>query len=120
MKSLTKHVIFVPIFERVLTVVKGDFEAIQSYIKTTHNVDLQTCLGAYTQAENQHFLLLTKEATMATLLHELIHATYGIIDSFGAESTDQELFCYINGFLLREVLAIINPEMLDKLDNNLC
>lgn len=91
----------------------------KDYINTTHNVDLQPCLGAYTCADNQHFLLLTDSATTMTIIHELTHATYGIIDRIGADVNDQELFCYLYGYLLKEVLQLLNPEMLDTFNNTL-
>lgn len=117
LKKLSRHTIFIPIFERVLTIVKGDYEAVASFIKKSQNVDLQPCLGAYTNINGQHYLLLTENATLSTILHELLHATYGMIDRVGADSKDEELFCYFYGFLVKETFTTLKlpaAKMLDE------
>ena len=114
--QLKEKVLFIPIFDRVLTVIIGDFGSLSSYMKTTHNIDLAPCLGAYACVDDCHYLLLTSNATLAVLLHELSHATFGIIDRIGADPSDQELFCYLQGFLIQQVLTLIDSDLTKQLD----
>lgn len=99
---MKRQVIPIPIYNHKVVFLQGNLDNVLTYLSCIYNRDLQNMDVDYGAAsalcfnlDDDIFVWCNNSCDIAVLGHELIHATYFIIQSRGLNVRDQETFCYI-------------------------
>ena len=91
--------------------ISGDIHEVANYISDVDDVtleyDLDCSACTWTYSGKSVIWFDENTITIPIMIHELGHVVFGMMDRMGLELRDQEVFCYTQEYLIREVLKYI-------------
>lgn len=116
--------ILIPIIDVEVSVIMGDPKSVELYIQDLHhqrfensspNVVAETFYSDDSDAEEYLYIALYDITDLKdsanNIIHECLHAAHRALD-FRGISHDEELLCYLQGFLIDKVLECLNAELM--------
>lgn len=116
--------IIIPIIDVEVFVIIGDPKSVETYIQDLHhqrfeisspNVVAETFYSDDSDADEYLYIALYDitdiKDSAYNIIHECLHAAHKALD-FRGISHDEELLCYLQGFLIDKVLECLNAELM--------
>ena len=106
----------IPIFSQDVWVILGPPYEVQDYLHDVYDGDFsfnpnQTNAICLHQGTTSWIWWDEKSITIPILVHELGHGTFDLMEDLGILREDQEVFCYIQEWLLTQILTISHTPM---------
>lgn len=109
----------IPIFDSTIIILQSeDILEVDQYISSVHNcpLELNGILNVeaidgkvFTANEQQLYIWIREDATVFTLIHEIGHAVYNLMQYYDLEG--EEIFLYLQGFILQSILCTKSEQM---------
>ena len=112
---IQRHKIKIPIFERDVWILLGDRDDVSDYLSDINMAPFEIKSKwdgvCFDYLGNGYIWFDIKYISVPIIVHELGHATFDLMLDFGLEITDQEAFCYIQQYLMKECCDIFAIQM---------
>ena len=104
---LLTHKINIPIYNQEVWIFVGEPYEFQDYLKNIEKLNGAEFDPNYTGAICIHrdfcsWIWLSSDSGFDELIHELSHAVFDLMDDVGLHTSDQEAFCYLIQYLVKE------------------
>ena len=119
-QKVTSYNLFVPIFNQNIIVLIGYradietwFEDKNVFTELSPNADA-ACLGF----DGELYIWLTPKPQLSTVIHEVAHSVFNIIKTRGLDMEDEEVFCYLQEFIIEQILSCVKvtyPTLMDHI-----
>lgn len=110
-KMLVKK-IRIPIFNQNVNLICGGFQESVEYLSALHGKQVVLCENidgvCYTIDDQVYVILDPSYITLPTLIHELGHATFEVMNNVGLEIDDQEAFCYLQSYIFEQLACTLS------------
>ena len=121
-KQLQIIPIQIPIYNWTIILLVGSQENAESYIGSIEEVSMpQAEFGIQDAACYQYsstiYIWIQQGSSISVLCHEIVHATFYLMDTVHLDLTDQEAFCYLFEYILNECLKV-NELCIQMVPNN--
>lgn len=113
---LLKHDIPIPIYDKIVYILIGDAQEVQDYLTDVYSGDFSFDPNT-TDAICLHYDLTNwiwfdpNTVTPSIIVHELAHAVFNLMSDIGLDFSDQEAFCYLQEYLVKECANIFAIRM---------
>ena len=101
----------IPIFNQNINLICGNFQEGTEYLSRLHGKQLALMENidgvCYTIDDQIYIILDSGYITIPTLIHELGHATFELMNIIGLNIDDQEAFCYLQSFIFEQIACIL-------------
>lgn len=114
----------IPIYEQTIYLIFGNPYEAQRYLHSVYNGDFsfdpKTCNGICLHSKLKSWIWFDLEAFDITILmHEICHAIFDLFSDMGLELSDQEAFCYLISYIIKQCKNIFAIQMdLTKIQSN--
>ncbi len=120
-KKITEYSFKVPIFNQKIKILCGTRNALEYKFSKDDikldNIDIADggCFGL-----NEYiYIWFEKNPTIPIIVHESGHCVYAIMKTYGLNIEDEELFCYLQEFIIYNILQcvkITSPIVMDPIN----
>lgn len=125
-KELLIRPFTVPIYDWTVVLLIGEEDTALNLIETKECCQLENCycgvsLGSTFQPKSTIYIWYPSDASLKTKCHEILHATFYILNSVGVDIRDQEAVCYLFEYILDQCLKLdekfIQTEVVSIMEN---
>ncbi len=113
MLQLKIKTIDIPLFGHQVNLISGEYNTTIAYLCNSYNIDVGDLDMENNKAEaitfpikGDIYIWWEKDIDIPTLTHELIHATYFIMESRGLLLEDHEVWAYLMQYLMEESMDL--------------
>ena len=120
-REITEHSFIVPIFNQNINIIIGKHNKVKSWLRS-QDVKLNdfdsadaACFGVC----DSIYLWFEPNPTIDIVAHEVAHSVFAIMKSRGLDIEDEELFCYLQEFIINNVLQCVKvtlPTVMDPIN----
>lgn len=103
----------VPIYDWTIVLLIGEENDALDLIKTKECTQIYNdppgeYLGSVIQPNSTIYIWYPPDSDITVKAHEILHATYRVLESVGVDITDQEAVCYLFEYIFRQCLDLEN------------
>lgn len=103
----------VPIYDWTVVLLIGEESAAMNLVEGVesvklYNSDCGVYLGSTFQPNSTVYVWYPEDAELTTKCHEILHATFHVLESVGVDTTNQEAVCYLFEYILKQCLDLEN------------
>lgn len=110
-KELQIYPFVVPIYEWTIVLLVGDEQSALDLIEGAECVEIARernnyYLGSTLQPKSTIYIWYPKDTKIHVKGHEILHATFHLLNSIGVDVSDQEAVCYLFDYILKQCLTL--------------
>ena len=122
--KITEYSFRIPIFNQKIKVLIGKRSSIEKLFSENDIVldNLNNADAACFGIDNYLYLWFESNPNLSVMCHEVGHCVYAIIKSRGLDIEDEELFCYLQEFIIDNILKCVKvtlPIVMDPINQRL-
>ena len=107
--KVTTYDLFVPIFNQNITILVGSRADIENWFE---NNEIFTQLSPHADAaclgfDGELYIWFNNKPQLSTVIHEVAHSVFNIIKTRGLDMEDEEVFCYLQEFIIEQILLCV-------------
>lgn len=120
-KKITENSFIVPIFNQKIVIITGNWRDVKSWFNR-NNVSFEcnsNADGACFGIDDKIYIWFEPNPTINIVVHEIAHSVFAIMESRGLDIEDEELFCYLQEFIIDNVLKCVKvmlPIAMDRIN----
>lgn len=110
-KELKIRPFTVPIYDWIVVLLVGEEDAALDLIESKENCQINDVgygiyLGSTFQPNSTIYIWYPEDAKLKVKCHEILHATFYVLNSVGVDIKDQEAVCYLFEYMLEQCLSL--------------
>lgn len=110
-KELRIRPFTVPIYDWTVVLLVGEEDTALDLIESKENCQISDIgcgiyLGSTFQPNSTIYIWYPENASLKTKCHEILHATFYVLNSVGVDIKDQEAVCYLFEYMLDQCLNL--------------